>query len=310
MPGFPQLQKVLKPMDDPQASRSPDHRQQVESYFDEFTPGFYLQGWSRDHLHFALFEPGECPGPGESLVDSRGMARGLVRMVDTVVAPAEIRADHHVVDAGSGVGGTVLRLASTTGCRVTGLDLSKRQLETARRKTAEAGLADQVRFEHADCSRSLPLPDNSIDTVVNIESACHYSDRRTFLREVHRILKPGGRLVAGDWLARDGLTAAENREHILPIERAFALYDLESQSSYTEKLREAGLDLLEFKGYAGKEADNFRILQWGCDVLASLRFFGVKTPATRTWAEQLEPLLKAWRSGYFEIKRYCAAKPG
>ena len=156
--GLPQAQKVLKPMDDPQAPHSPDHRRQVEGYFDEFTPGFYLQGWSRDHMHFALFEPGECPGPGESLVDSPGMAQALVRMVDTIVAPAEIREDHHVVDAGSGVGGTALRLASTVGCRVTGLNLSDRQMETARRKTAEAGLAGRVRFEHADCCRSLPFP--------------------------------------------------------------------------------------------------------------------------------------------------------
>ncbi len=286
-----------------------DRSNAAERYYDDNTPGIYLRGWNRDHIHFGLFEPGECPGPGEVLVDSEGLARAVTRMVDVIVDPAVIEKGHHVLDAGCGVGGTALHLARTAGCSVTGVNINRMQLEMARRKAAEAGLGRRIDFQYADCSLNLPFSDNSIDVVVNIESACHYGDRGKFLQEASRVLKPSGKIVAMDWMARDGLAAEEYDEYIVPLCQPFAVSGLESQSTYSEKLRNAGLEILEFEGFGGKDADNIRLVEYAHNLLVTLQFAGVETQGIRRLSDQFRTLSAAWKSGNFELRRYCAQKP-
>ena len=169
-------------------------------------------------------------------------------------------------------------------------------------------MEDRISYEYADCARSLPFDDSSTDVVVNIESACHYSDRRQFVREVSRILKPGGRIVAMDWMARDGLSAAEHEKYIAPLCEPFAVHGLESQSTYSEMLRGTGLEVLQFAGFDGKDADNLRLVENSYNLLATLQFAGVETPGIRMLFEQFSSLCEAWRSGCFELRRYCAKK--
>ncbi len=296
---------MSKPLD----TSASDKKKAAERYYDENTQGIYLKGWNRDHIHFGLFEPGECPGPGEVLADSPGLARALERMVEAIVAPAGIAAHHHVVDAGCGVGGTAIHLARTRGCRVTGVNLHRMQLEIAAGKVREAGLDHLIGFQLADCSLSLPFADASIDVVVNIESACHYDDRKQFLREASRILKPSGIIAATDWMARDGLTTEEYDKFIEPLCKSFALSGLESQSTYSDILREAGLEILEFEDFNDKDADNLRLLENAYNFLSTLQFSGIETPGIRGLIDQCGTLYQAWRNGSFELRRYCARKP-
>ncbi len=285
-----------------------EHGNKAIRYYHDETCGLYLRGWNRDHIHFGLFEPGECPEPNEWFSESEAVARAVVRMVETTVAPAEIQARHHVVDAGCGVGGAAIHLARTRGCKVTGVNIVDLHLEIAGGKAAEAGLDRLVSFEWADCSRRLPFPDNSVDVVLNIESACHYIDRSAFLREVHRILKPSGKIVATDWMARDGLTEAEYDRYIEPICKPYALLSLECPASYRERLAEAGLEVREFEGFHGRDAANVQVLENACKLMAGLMIGGTRTPEMDRVYGQLQPLHEAWSAGYFELRRYCAQK--
>ncbi len=293
----------------PRPSDLSDHERAVAHYYDDATPGFYIRGWNPDHIHFGLFEPGECPEPGENLSESPGLARAVERMIDVIVAPADLRAHHFVVDAGCGVGGTGIYLAQNHGCAVRGVNIAREQLELAERKARDAGLDDRVTFAYADCSRHLPFADDSVDVVVNIESAGHYSDRGRFLREVHRILKPGGRIVAMDWMACDGLQPGDHEKYIEPLCAAWNAHSLESRSTYAERLCDAGLNVVDIDGFGGRDADNIRILEYAHQLLFRAWFAGIRTDTVRTWIEQFHTLSRAWRDGCFELGRYCAEKP-
>ena len=270
---------------------------------------FYLQ-WSSEHLHFGVFKPGERPRHNETPKESDGHARALERMVETIIAPAGIEERHHVVDAGCGVGGTAFHLARTRGCRVTGVNLCETQLEIAGSKAVNADLGGRTDFKYANCSRSLPFADGSVDVVVNIESARHYSDRSRFLHEVHRILKPGGRLVASDWMAHDAIPADHYRKYIEPLCEDWVMRRLESPSSYTRLLQEAGLEVVEFEGFNGMEFDNLHLLTNTFQTLKLLRTGYMKSPAFVELMAKLERLCVAWRHSYLDIRRYCAVKPG
>jgi len=67
-----------------------------------------------------------------------------------VAAKLLLEPGRHVLDIGSGWGGLALYLAGASGARVTGITLSERQLAVARKRAAEAGLADRVRFDLQD----------------------------------------------------------------------------------------------------------------------------------------------------------------
>lgn len=286
-----------------------EHERSVIDHYDKMTRVFYLQ-WSSEHLHFGVFKPGERPRHNETPKESDGHARALDRMVETIVAPAGIEGRHHVVDTGCGVGGTAFLLGRTRGCRVTGVNLCNTQLEIANSKAVNAGLGDRIDFEYANCSRSLPFADGSVDVVVNIESARHYSDRSRFLREVYRILKPGGRIVASDWMAHDAIPAGHYRNYIQPLCEDWMMCRLESQSSYTRLLQEAGLEVIEFEGFNGLEFDNLHLLTNTYQSLRLLRTGYMKSPAFAELMAKLERLCVAWRHSYLAIRRYCAVKPG
>lgn len=288
-----------------------EHERAVVGLYDDVTEAF-LQGWSPDHVHLGLFEPGDDSDDAGGLGSAdprRVLDGGLERMIDTIVAPAGIRPTDHVVDAGCGVGGTALYLARKHGCAVTGVNINRKQLAIAIGKASEAGVGDRVRFEYADCSQHLPFSDDSVDAVVNIESAFHYSDRATFLREVRRILRPGGRIVASDGLAREGLTPAEYEEHLGPVCEVWAWTRLESRSTYSRRLAEAGLECIEFEALASDEAANRKAIGFQIEQLWRLWLAGMPGPRVRRVVGMLTAVLKASAGGFFELARYCARKP-
>ncbi len=286
----------------------------VFNYYDRYTKPVYMARWNPDYILFGLFEPGECPPLGSKMVENfsahKGFVRALKRMIETIIAPANIQSDSVVVDAGCGIGGTALHLAKTRGCKVTGVNVVELQLEIANEKVNEAGLHELVSFKYADCSHSLPFDDNSVDVVTNFESACHYIDRPQFLREVYRILKPGiGRIVASDWLHRSGITDEDYEKFIRPLTNSWAIPSLESEDGYTRMLPQSGLRLIEFESFGGKDWDNVRIIRNIHHNLTRLYLNGLATPEFLTVFEEYRSLYMAWKHGHFELKRYCAEKP-
>lgn len=95
-----------------------------------------------------------------------------------------------VLDIGCGWGGTALTLAREWGARVTGLTLSAEQLDAARRRASEAGLADRVRFEMLDYRAW----DRPVDRVVSVGMFEHVglAHYRGFFEVIRRALREDG----------------------------------------------------------------------------------------------------------------------
>jgi ubiquinone/menaquinone biosynthesis C-methylase UbiE len=99
-----------------------------------------------------------------------------------------------ILDVGCGTGINLLEAARTLGpCRALfGVDLSPGMLAAARRKAAAAGL--RATFTEGD-AESLGLPDASVDLVI-CNSAYHwFGDRARAVREMARVLRPGGQVL-------------------------------------------------------------------------------------------------------------------
>lgn len=102
-----------------------------------------------------------------------------------------VTAGSRVLDVGSSVGRLMLRLGRR-GCATTGVDIVRGDLLQARRRLGE--LETPVDLIQGDGGR-LPFADSSFDFAACTETLEHVADVGLALRELARVLKPGGRLV-------------------------------------------------------------------------------------------------------------------
>jgi ubiquinone/menaquinone biosynthesis C-methylase UbiE len=105
-----------------------------------------------------------------------------------------------VLDVGSGLGGPALTLASEVGCQVTGLELTKEFVRVARMLTMRTGLGNEVTFHHGN-ALEMPFPDASFDVVWTEQFTMHIPDKVRLYAQIHRVLRPGGRLVFREVMA-------------------------------------------------------------------------------------------------------------
>jgi cyclopropane fatty-acyl-phospholipid synthase-like methyltransferase len=121
------------------------------------------------------------------------------------LAPA---APAHLLDVASGSGGPALYLARKHGCRVTGIDVNEEALNTARQAAKAAALL-HAEFELTDASQRLPFDAGRFDAIMCIDAMNHFADRPGVLREWHRVLKVGGRILFTDPVVLTGPVSNE-----------------------------------------------------------------------------------------------------
>lgn len=120
-------------------------------------------------------------------------------MTEAIVAAAGVERGMHVLDVACGTGEPAISLATLlhgTG-EVFGVDISPAPLEIARKRAEQRGLTN-VRFEQAD-AHQLPFEDNSFDRVTSRLGIMFFADLSNALREMYRVLKPGGRVILLAW---------------------------------------------------------------------------------------------------------------
>jgi SAM-dependent methyltransferase len=110
---------------------------------------------------------------------------------------AQLRATDHVLDVGTGTGLVALRAGTLAqNGRVIGIDHSAGMLEQASAKAGRSGLSDFVAFRRMDAEQ-LEFPDRIFDVVLSLYALFHFPDPPAAVREMHRVLRPGGRVVIG-----------------------------------------------------------------------------------------------------------------
>ena len=110
-----------------------------------------------------------------------------------VEAPAKAPVEAQVTSTGFVTGDSGRSDLMTKG-HVTGVDLSEGMLAVMREKVAKAGLTEMISIEEGD-GENLRFPDNTFDRVTIAFGIRNFEDRPKGLREMLRVLKPGGRLV-------------------------------------------------------------------------------------------------------------------
>lgn len=133
----------------------------------------------------------QCHKPFSNVADAIHITRNLSLLLQA----ADVFRGADVLDFGCATGWLSLALADL-GCSVVGVDISPAAIRLAETWSAKRGVraGGTVEFRAYDGQR-LPLPDRSIDIVVCFDAFHHVKDQMATLREMARVLRPGGRIA-------------------------------------------------------------------------------------------------------------------
>jgi ubiquinone/menaquinone biosynthesis C-methylase UbiE len=120
---------------------------------------------------------------------------------------------------------------------ITGIDLNKANIEIANSERIRANLQN-VQFLVDNAQNLVQIPSNSTDVLLNIESAFHYPDKSAFLKEVYRVLKPGGQ-----FLIADILTTRIKREGLMKFWGKTMVYHFWNKKRYEEEFLKSELEI-------------------------------------------------------------------
>lgn len=129
----------------------------------------------------------------------REIDRRFAPVVEALLDRAALQAGEHVLDLGTGTGAVAHRAAASVGAggQVVGVDVSPEMLAVARRDAAGPSQASLMFVEGR--AEALPAGDATFDVVLACLSLMYVIDRDAAAREIARVLKPRGRVVAAAW---------------------------------------------------------------------------------------------------------------
>jgi tocopherol O-methyltransferase len=243
----------------------------IIAYYDETWLDYRILWLDRNNLsvHF-----------GYADATARGHADALLHMNRVLADRAGIRPGQRVLDAGCGVGGSSLWLAEQRGVEVMGITPVASQVARARRYAAARGLCDHVAFEQADYTNTA-FAAASFDVVWALESLCHAPDKGAFYREAARLLRPGGRLIAAEYIRAARPLGALGERLLHEWLDGWAIPDLDTRDEHLRHVAAAGFTAVQLDDVTAHTRPSlrrlYRMTLWGYPLAVLLRAAGIRS---------------------------------
>lgn len=240
------------------------------------------------------------------LQDDQSLADAQRAKYARIVAALDLGPHDHVLEIGCGWGGFVEYAARETGCRVTGLTLSREQAKFARERLAQAGLADKVEIkieDYRDCA-------GRFDKIVSIEmfEAVGEENWPIYFDALRALLKPGGRAMIQVITIADEHFAHYRRDADFIQTYIFPGGMLPSPAVFTSVARDRGLAVLDQKLF-GADYDK-TLLAWDRAFVAAWRNIeplGFDARFKRMWRYYFHYCAIGFRSGRIDVCQFLLA---
>lgn len=158
----------------------------IAEFWDQISEGWRMV-WG-EHIHHGYYESNQSLTPKEA----------QEKLLDKITDLINLSPHPSILDVGCGMGGSSFYLAKKYSADVTGITLSQKQVDIAT-KQAEKLNIKTVKFKVEDALSLESIPDNSVDVVWSLESCEQFFDKKLFIKQAFRVLKPGGKLMLATW---------------------------------------------------------------------------------------------------------------
>ena len=275
----------------PDGVTRPNDKQKVAAHYDVIT-SYYRSFWG-EHLHHGYWIRG-----------NETKEEAQEQLVEHLAGLANLEEGSRVLDIGCGVGASSVYLARKHHVRPTGITISPAQVELARKAAAEANVDAEFLLMDAEAMHFA----RTFDVLRSIESISHYYDRKEFFRRAAQFLKPGGVFAFTDWFKRPGLSAAQTRKCIAPIERGM-LCELETMDEYESYLAASGFVIERRRELTQQCAKTWDV---GLSIIADKSLWALAAKLGMgfpTYLNAFRFLRAGFRSGNFVYGLFVARKP-
>ncbi len=199
-------------------------------YNSEDADNFYYYVWGGEDIHVGLYSS-----------DDEDIGQASRRTVERLAQQIpDWDSDTKVLDVGAGYGGAARYLAKTYGCHVTALNLSEKENDRNRERNRVADLTSKIDVVDASFE-DIPFDDATFDVVWSQDAILHSGRRKKVIREIARVLKPGGQFVFTDPMQADDCP----KDALQPVLERIHLDSLGSFAFYKEAAADVGLELVE-----------------------------------------------------------------
>jgi MPBQ/MSBQ methyltransferase len=178
----------------------------VGEEYDAWTEEGILEHYWGEHIHLGYYSDEDMARGAGTLLGCRvkDFIEAKFDFVDKMLEWSECPPEPaRVLDVGCGIGGTSRHLAKRLGpkSKVQGITLSPNQVKRATELAAEQGV-DNASFQVMN-ALEMDFPDDTFDLVWACESGEHMPDKKRYVEEMIRVLKPGGTIVIATWCQRE-----------------------------------------------------------------------------------------------------------
>jgi arsenite methyltransferase len=223
------------------------------------------------------------------------------------LAALSLTPGQRVVDVGCGPGLLTTEIADTVGPtgHVTGLDVSQHMLTVARQRCEP--IADRITLVHGDAT-ALPLPTASFDAAVSTQTLEYVPDVQAALEELHRVVRPGGRVVILDTDWGSIVWHAANPDRMRTILTAWTqrFADPHLPRTLAPRLRAAGFEVTgpDVLVIVNTEYDDDTYSVSNAEIMASFaKSHAVPVELVEEWAADLQQLGRRGEY-FFSLNRY------
>ena len=213
----------------------------IQEHYDLASP-YYKELWG-NHIHHGYWISG-----------NESKEEAAQNLIDLLIQKSGLKRGSKVLDVGCGIGGTSIFLAQELACDVTGITISPVQVQMA--TEAAKGLANAPHFQ-VDDANAISIS-GQFDIIWSVEMIAHLQDRDNLFRRASELLKPGGRMCITDWWKDEGLSEADSRKYIDPIEKGM-LVSLPTMSEYMQHIENHGFRVLYLEDISASVARTWDI---------------------------------------------------
>lgn len=196
--------------------------------------------------------------------DTTSKKEALINQYREIIEIMQPAPGEQVLDAGCGIGGASFWVAEKTGANVVGITISENQLKTANKllNGRNKHLSENIGFEKRNYLNT-GFAEKKFDKIFGIESFCYaYPHPEKLFREMHRILKDGGKLLVSDGIC---LRQAQNSEEKKMLEKfccGFKLSGVNTAGEIIGALERCGFRNIKHINKTEQIKKNRNILYW------------------------------------------------
>jgi len=261
-----------------------------QRYYEEAGPDY--AAWSAHfNMHFGFFRWGMNPFKREAMLEQ--MNKEILSRLHLNTEPSE-HVPARILDLGCGLGATLRSFAQRLPwAELHGITLVPWQLEQGRQLNQSCAEAERIALTLADYEHTT-FSSASFDAVYAIESSCyaHGANKSALLRESHRLLRPGGRIVVADGFLGPGKLRGPQKYIYRKLCDCWVIETLGEVDKFTGELQSIGFQDIVVEQMQSRVTPSVLHVPW-----VTLKFlftnvvFGGRKMTRARWNNVLAPIL-------------------